>query len=260
VLKLHPLPAARLTAFAALPDLPAANALLARARGLCGASLTAFEVMGASCLQHLAQLMPQVRLPLPLAAPWFALLEISDSESEAHGVARLESVLETALAAGEVSDAVVAQSLAEAAALWQVRESIPEAHARSGGNVKHDISLPVSAIPEFVASTNARLAERFEWIWPSVFGHLGDGNLHYNMGTRPGVPVATAFAHEPEIRRLVHDAVAARGGSISAEHGIGQLKREELALYKSPVELALMRAIKHALDPQGLMNPGKLLP
>ncbi|HOX88934.1 MAG TPA: FAD-binding oxidoreductase [Burkholderiaceae bacterium] len=260
VLKLHPLPAARLTAFAALPDLPAANALLARARGLCGASLTAFEVMGASCLQHLAQLMPQVRLPLPLAAPWFALLEISDSESEAHGIARLESVLETALAAGEVSDAVVAQSLAEAAALWQVRESIPEAHARSGGNVKHDISLPVSAIPEFVASTNARLAERFEWIWPSVFGHLGDGNLHYNMGTRPGVPVATAFAHEPEIRRLVHDAVAARGGSISAEHGIGQLKREELALYKSPVELALMRAIKHALDPQGLMNPGKLLP
>jgi FAD/FMN-containing dehydrogenase len=260
VLKLHPLPAARLTAWAALPELPAASALLARARGLCGASLTAFEVMSAPCLAHVAEVMPQVRLPLPLTAPWFALLEISDPESEAHGVARLEAVLAAALEAAEVSDAVVAQSLAEAAGLWQVREAIPEAHARSGGNVKHDISLPVSAIPEFVASTNARLEARFEWIAPSVFGHLGDGNLHYNMGTRAGVPVATAFAHEAEIRRLVHEAVAARGGSISAEHGIGQLKRAELALYKSPVELALMRSIKQALDPQGLMNPGKLLP
>ncbi len=262
-LKLFALPAATLTAFAAAPALEAALALLRRARQAAGPGLTGFEVMSDACLRRLAQMLPQVRLPLsidgPQAAPWYVLLEMADHEGEAHAAGLLEGLLQAALDAGEVADAVVARSLAEARALWAVREAIPEAHARSGGNVKHDISLPVSAIPEFVARTNAELAARFEWIQPSVFGHLGDGNLHYNMGTRDGTPIAVAFAHEAEISRIVHDAVAARGGSISAEHGLGQLKRAAIRDYKPAVELQLMRAIKAALDPRGLMNPGKLL-
>jgi FAD/FMN-containing dehydrogenase len=257
--KLFALPAARLTAFAALPSLAAATALLGRARDAAGAALTGFEVMSDVCLRRLARELPQVRLPLPLGQPWFALLELSDHESEAHAAALLENLLAAAFEAGEVADAVVAQSLAEAAALWQVREAIPEAHAKAGGNVKHDISLPVSRIAEFVAATDAQLQARFPWLAPSVFGHLGDGNLHYNMGTVDGVPVQVAFEHEAEINRIVHDAVAARGGSISAEHGLGQLKRLAVRDYKPAIELDLMRRIKQAFDPLGLMNPGKLL-
>ncbi len=262
-LKLFALPAATLTAFAALPSLPAALALLNRARAAAGPALTGFELMSDKCLQRLARELPQIRLPLPVTAgaphPWYALLELSDHESAAHAAALLEHLLAQALEAGEVVDAVVAQSLAEARTLWAIREAIPEAHARSGGNVKHDIALPVSSIPEFVARTDAELARRFPWIQPAVFGHLGDGNLHYNMGARDGTPIALAFDHEAQINRVVHDAVAAYGGSISAEHGLGQLKRDAIRAYKPAVELQLMRAIKAALDPLGLMNPGKVL-
>ena len=259
-LKLYPLPRAQLTALAALPSLAATLALLNRTRAGAGSALTGFEVMSAACLRRVARELPQLRLPLAHdAAPWFALLELSDSESEAHATALLEALLEAALEAGETSDAVVAQSIAEARALWAIREGIPEAQARAGGNVKHDIALPVSCIPGFVEATNAALGARFAWIEPVVFGHLGDGNLHYNMAVQEGTAVAVAFAHEAEINRLVHDAVAAAGGSISAEHGLGQMKREEIRRYKSPLELELMRAIKQALDPRGLMNPGKLL-
>ncbi len=260
VLKLYPVPRARMTALAALPSVEAAVSLLDRMRAGTGPQLTGFELMSDACLARVAEQLPAVRIPMAFTSPWFALVELSDHESEAHGAAQLEGVLAAAFEAGEIADAVVAQSVAEADSLWQLREAIPEAHAKAGGNVKHDISLPVSSIPEFVASTNAELEREFEWIAPSVFGHLGDGNLHYNMGTRAGVPVSRAFEHEARIRRIVHDAVAARGGSISAEHGLGQLKRDEIALYKAPLELELMRAIKHALDPLGLMNPGKLLP
>jgi FAD/FMN-containing dehydrogenase len=259
-LKLYPLPQAQRTAFAAVPSLQAATRLLNRMRAAAGASLTAFEVMSDVCLRNVARELPAVRLPLaPASAPWFALLELSDSESEDHATALLEAALGAAVEAGEASDAVVAQSLAEAQDLWRVRESIPEAHAKAGGNVKHDIALPVSRVADFVAATNAALAARFPWIQPVVFGHLGDGNLHYNMGTVQGTPLARAFEHEADINTVVHDAVAAYGGSISAEHGLGQLKREANRHYKPTVELALMHSIKAALDPRGLMNPGKLL-
>jgi FAD/FMN-containing dehydrogenase len=259
-IKLFPLPSARLTALAAVPTLTAAVALLDRARAGAGATLTGFEVMSSECLRRLARELPQLRQPLPpAAAPWFALLEISDHEDEAHAGALLERLLGAALDGGDVSDVVVAQSLSEARALWAIREGIPEAQARAGGNVKHDIALPVSAIPAFVAQTDAALRTRFAWIQPVVFGHLGDGNLHYNMAVQDGMPVALAFEQEAQINRIVHDAVAAAGGSISAEHGLGQMKREEIRRYKSPLELQLMQSIKQALDPHGLMNPGKLL-
>ncbi len=258
-LKLFPLPAAQITAFASAPSLHAALALLNRARAAAGPELTAFEVMSDLCLRRFAREFPSARLPLPLDSPWFALLELSDHESAEHAAAQLEAILGAALQAGEVGDAVVAQSIADARAMWAVREGIPEAHARAGGNVKHDIALPVSAIPAFVATTDAKLATRFPWIQPATFGHLGDGNLHYNMGTRDGVPIAVAFEHQAEINRIVNDAVAECGGSISAEHGLGQLKREEIRRYKPVVELELMRRIKATIDPLNLMNPGKVL-
>jgi len=205
------------------------------------------------------EVTPNLRAPLPLDTPWFALLELSDHESEAHASALLETLLGQAIESACVIDSVVATSSEQAAALWRIREGIPEAQAKVGGNVKHDISLPVSSIPEFVESTNARLAARFPWIEPVVFGHLGDGNLHYNMGTREGTPITEAYENEPEINDIVHEAVAARNGSISAEHGIGQLKRAKLPDYKSALEMRLMRAIKSAIDPHNLMNPGKIL-
>ena len=258
-LKLYPLPAARMTALAALPSLEAATRLLERARAAAGAALTAFEVMGRITLQHAVEMLPALRMPLPLAQPWYALLELSDTESEQHAAAVFERVLAEALDAGDIVDAAVASSIAEARALWALREGIPEAHAKRGGNVKHDISLPVSCIAEFVESTNAALRRRFAWIEPIVFGHLGDGNLHYNMGTAAGTPIDVAFEHEQRINEVVNDAVHARGGSISAEHGLGQLKREAITRYKSALELELMRRIKDALDPLALMNPGKVI-
>jgi FAD/FMN-containing dehydrogenase len=258
-LKLYPLPAAQMTALAAVASLAAATRLLERARAAAGAALTAFEVMGRITLQHAVETLPGLRTPLPLAQPWYALLELSDAEGEQHATAVFERILADALDAGDIDDAAVARSLAEARALWALREGIPEAHAKRGGNVKHDISLPVSCIAEFVESTNAALRSRFAWIEPIVFGHLGDGNLHYNMGTVAGTPIEVAFAREKEINDVVNDAVHARGGSISAEHGLGQLKREAITRYKSPLELELMRRIKRALDPLGLMNPGKVI-
>jgi len=258
-LKLFPLPAAQMTALAALPSLAAAADLLQRARAAAGAALTAFEVMGRITLQHAVETLPSLRMPLPLAQPWYVLLELSDAEGEAHATTLFEGLLADAMEAGEIVDAAVARSLAEAQALWQLREGIPEAHAKRGGNVKHDISLPVSSIAEFVEATNAELRRRFDWIEPIVFGHLGDGNLHYNMGTVAGTPLAVAFAHEREINAIVNDAVHARGGSISAEHGLGQLKREAITRYKPALEIELMRRIKATLDPFGLMNPGKVI-
>jgi FAD/FMN-containing dehydrogenase len=188
------------------------------------------------------------------------LLEISDAESEAHARAVFEALLEAAIERGCVQDAAIAQNLQQALAFWRLRESIPLAQAQAGLNIKHDISLPVSAIATFVAEIDAALAAYLPGIAVINFGHLGDGNLHYNVQAPAGVaPAAFLAAHETAINALVYDAVQRRGGSISAEHGIGRLKREELAARKDPVALALMRAIKKALDPQGLLNPGRLL-
>ena len=259
VMKLAPLPAATTTAMAACASLPDCVALLKRARGRLGAGLTGFEVMGRFALDLVARHFPTLPQPLPGAA-WTVLLEQSDHEGLAHARESFESLLGAALEAGEVADAVIAETLAQAAALWQVRESIPLAQAEEGVNIKHDISLPVSAICQYVQTTDAALKTAFPGVRIVNFGHLGDGNLHYNVQAPAGHDAAAFLAaNEHAINALVYDALVPFGGSFSAEHGIGQLKRDDLAARKSPVALAMMRSIKGALDPMNLFNPGRVI-
>ncbi|OZI17171.1 MULTISPECIES: FAD-binding oxidoreductase [Bordetella] len=261
-LRLYPLPVASCTALLALDSIDAAVELLSRARTGFGASLTGFELMAGDCLQSVVRLFPQQRLPLDGASagsPWFALLELSDSESEAHARERFEAVLGAAIDAGLVTDAAIAANVAQSRAMWHLRESIPLAEAELGKGVKHDVSIPISSIAAFVHTTNALLQQRFPGVRNVVFGHLGDGNLHYNVARGPGQTEADLLALQQGIYDIVHRSVQEHGGSISAEHGIGQLKRDELPHYKSALELSLMKRIKQALDPHGLMNPGKVL-
>jgi FAD/FMN-containing dehydrogenase len=258
-LKLHPRPAASGTALATTTSLAQCVALLTLARKRLGAALTGFEVMNRFSLELVARHFPTLPRPLPGAA-WTVLIEQADTESEAAARTRLESLLQAAIEAGHIDDAVVAESLAQSHALWHLRESIPLAQSQDGPNIKHDIALPVSAIPGFVEHTEAALAQAFTGMRLVNFGHLGDGNLHFNVQA-PESRSAQEFLdrNEHAVNALVYDAVCARGGSISAEHGIGTLKREELAQRKPAVALQLMRAIKQALDPQGRLNPGRVL-
>ena len=261
-LKLYPKPAAQLTAWAAVPSMAHAVALLGLAHQHLGAGLTGFEVMGRFALGLVHKHMPQLRVPFvdQSDVPYGVLLENSDSESEEHARARFEALLEVALEAGCVSDAVVAENLTQAHNLWHIRESIPLAQAEEGLNIKHDISVPISRIPAFVEHTDALLAREIPGVRLVNFGHLGDGNLHYNVQA-PADSDAKAFLREQEdrVNQLVYEAVAQFGGSFSAEHGVGALKVEELQHYQSPVALGMMRAIKQALDPHNLMNPGRVL-
>ncbi|GAP35590.1 FAD-binding oxidoreductase [Piscinibacter sakaiensis] len=258
-LKLQPQPAAITTAWAAVPDLDAAVALLQRAQARLGAGLTGFEVMNDASLALVRRHFPALPKPLP-PSPWAVLLEQSDTEGESHARTLFEDLLGAALEDGVISDAAVAENLEQSRAMWHLRESIPLAQAEEGPNVKHDISVPVSRIPAFVAATDAALSAAYPGVCLIDFGHLGDGNLHYNVQAPAGADGAAFLReHEKAINRQVYDAVRAHGGSISAEHGIGLLKRDVLPDYKSPVALALMARIKQALDPQGLLNPGRVL-
>ncbi|MDP2255117.1 MAG: FAD-binding oxidoreductase [Polaromonas sp.] len=259
-LKLYPQPAARLTAWAAVPSMQDAVALLGLAHQHLGAGLTGFEVMGQFALSLVASHFPQQRVPLYQETPFCVLLENSDTESEAHARTQFERLLETALEQGCVTDAVVAENLAQAHQLWHIRESIPLAQAEEGLNIKHDISIAVSRIPEFVRATDALLEQNIPGVRLVNFGHLGDGNLHYNVQAPAGGD-ARAFLrdHEEQVNTLVFDSVQTFGGSISAEHGVGSLKVDKLEHHKSPVALGMMRAIKRALDPHNLMNPGRVL-
>jgi FAD/FMN-containing dehydrogenase len=259
-LKLYPRPAARLTAWAAVPSLDAAVQLLGLAHQHLGAGLTGFEVMGQFALELVARHMPQLRVPFWQSAPYCVLLENSDSESETHARLRFEGLLEAALMQACVTDAVVAESLSQAQQLWHIRESIPLAQAQEGLNIKHDISIPVSRIPAFCAETDALLQREIPGVRLVNFGHLGDGNLHYNVQA-PAAADGIAFlqTEEERVNELVFDAVAKYDGSISAEHGVGSLKAGKLPLYKDPVALGLMRSIKQALDPRNTMNPGRVL-
>jgi len=259
VLKLFPQPKAQVTALLALDTPDQALRVLELAQTRCGAALTGFELMSDVCLQLVIRHFPPLRLPFNQSSPQYLLLELSDSESEAHASAMLESVVGAALEQELITDAVVAASIAQSKSLWLLRENISMAQAHEGKNIKHDISVPISRIGEFIRVTDRLLQAASPGCRMVTFGHLGDGNLHYNVSPPAGVSDVSFITAQAEINRVVHDSVDRFGGSISAEHGLGALKREEILRYKSPTELKLMRSIKQALDPHNLMNPGKVL-
>ena len=259
VLKLFPAIHSRATAWVAVPDPRAAVRLLGLLRGGCGERVSAFEIVGRSALELVLKHIPSARNPFSQPARWAVLVELSDAAADIGLEAMLQDVLSLAAEQGLVEDAVITASLAQAQALWTLRESISEAQRIEGLSIKHDIAVPVSRIPEFLERAGAALRA----VWPGVrivaFGHIGDGNLHFNLSRPAAEDNAVFIERTPEANRIVHDLVATLGGSISAEHGLGQLKRDEILRYKSVVELDMMRAIKQAFDPRGLMNPGKLL-
>jgi FAD/FMN-containing dehydrogenase len=259
-MKLYPLPLSQLTAFAAVPSLDAAVELLGLAHRHLGSGLTGFEVMGQFALRLVVKHFPQQKVPLFESVPYCVVLENSDHESETHARASFEHLLEAAMEQGCVTDAVVAESITQARQLWHIRESIPLAQAQEGLNIKHDISIAVSRIPEFVRITDELLQKAFPGVRLVNYGHLGDGNLHYNVQAPEGCD-AEAFLKDQEkgVNAVVYDMVDQFRGSISAEHGVGSLKRDKLEQHKSPVALGMMRAIKQALDPQNRMNPGRVL-
>jgi FAD/FMN-containing dehydrogenase len=259
VLKLFPQPQATVTALVALGSPGDALSLLSMMQDACGASLTGFELMSAFCLQLVRQHFPQLQQPFSAGFPQYALVEVSSNESDAHATGLLERSIGSALEHGVARDAAIAGSVAQSQALWRLREHIPLAQAAAGKNIKHDISLPISRIPAFIEQTEAQLLVAYPGCQLVCFGHLGDGNLHFNVAPPAGESHDSFLAHQAAVNRIVHDSVSAFEGSISAEHGIGALKKDELIRYKSPVELNMMRAIKGALDPLGIMNPGKIL-
>jgi FAD/FMN-containing dehydrogenase len=258
-MKLWPQPGARCTALVTCNTLDDCVALLALAQRHLGETLTGFEAMNRLSLALVAQHFGQLAQPLP-PSEWTVLLETSHPRDQAQAQEEVEQVLAQALEAEIATDAVVAQTIAQGRALWHLRESIPLAQAQDGHNIKHDIAVPVSAIAPFVRETDALLMQAFPGARLVNFGHLGDGNLHYNVQGPVG-QASGVFLQENEERahRLVYDQVQRFGGSISAEHGIGSLKLEELERHKSPVALELMRSLKAALDPSNLLNPGRVL-
>lgn len=259
VMKLFPQPKAQITALAAMPT--AANALqfLSLAQTHCGAALTGFELMSDFCLQLVTKHFPSMRLPFAENHPQYVLLELSDSESEQHANAMLESLIGAALEQEVITDAIVAASIAQSKALWNLREHISLAQAAEGKNVKHDISVPISRIADFISTTDVLLQQAAPGCRMVTFGHLGDGNLHYNVSPPEDISDAAFIDQQAAINLVVHDSVHGYGGSISAEHGLGALKRDEIRRYKSAVEMQMMQTLKQAFDPLNLMNPGKVL-
>lgn len=254
VLKLYAAPKSAATAWVALPTVEAAVALLHTLRARFDARLTAFELMSERCLNLVVAGIPGCRAPFEPTPPWMVLVALSDPDE----AAALDAALQTALLAAAVPDAVVAQNQRQAHEFWALREQISAAQSVEGPSIKHDISLPVSAIPAFLSACNAALLARFPTLRFATFGHLGDGNLHYNVNySRPDN--RDLFDDEPTINEIVYQYVMQHNGSISAEHGLGQLKRTTIAQYRSPLERNLMKSIKAALDPDNRMNPGKVI-
>lgn len=259
VLKLFPLPKSHATAVVALQSPEKALALVERALDACGERLTGFELFSDFCLSLVFKHFADTAAPFPRRFPHYVLMELSDTQPGEGARALVEGVLEVALEEKIVLDAAIAQNETQARAFWKLREFISEAQAHEGPNIKHDVSLPISRIAEFIVATDAELERAHPGVRMVTFGHLGDGNLHYNVSAPEGVAADVFIARTATINRIVHDSVARFGGSISAEHGLGQLKREEIRRYKSSLELDLMRKIKRALDPDGIMNPGKVI-
>lgn len=259
VLKLYPAVRSRTTAWVALPSPQAAVDLIGRMRALCGDRLTGFELMSRQSVEFVLRHVAGCNDPFGEVHPWYVLIELSDTLPEAPLNAMLETGLGEALERGEVLDAVVAGSEAQVAALWKMREGISEAQNHEGPSLKHDISVPVSSIPAFIEAADRQLQEAFAGVRIVAYGHVGDGNLHYNISKPPSSEDAAFKAQAEAIMHVIYRVTCDFAGSISAEHGLGQAKREAARHYKQPLELELMRSIKQSMDPAGLMNPGKLL-
>lgn len=260
VLALFPAVRSRATAWVALPDPQAAVDLIGVVRGLAGDRLTAFELMSRQSVRFVLTHGGGARDPFAGAHPWYALVELSDTLPDAGLGAVVETALEEAVERGTVLDAVVASGSAQVAALWALREGVSEAQDHEGPSLKHDVTVPVSSIPAFVAATDRALADALPGVRLVTYGHVGDGNLHYNLSGPVGGDDGDFRARAAVLSRIVYDSTAAFDGSISAEHGLGQAKRDVVADYKSGLELELMRGVKQLFDPAGLMNPGKVLP
>ncbi|MBI1776174.1 MAG: FAD-binding oxidoreductase [Proteobacteria bacterium] len=260
VLKLFPKPRDRRTAFVALRDVEAAIELLARTRAATGDQVTTFELVSWPVLELVLKHIPGTVNPLSRRYGHYALVEITSTADHDIGLGdALEEMLGQAAEDGLVLDATIAQSEAQSAAFWKLRETAAEAQKAEGASIKHDVSVPVARVPAFMQEAHARVLKLEPKARLVAFGHVGDGNIHFNVAEPVGGDAKAFLARWAEFNRVVHDCVVEFGGSISAEHGIGRLKREELQHYKSATELDLMRRIKAALDPKGIMNPGKVL-
>ena len=259
-IKLYPMPAAKLTAWASVNSIEKAVELLGLAHQTLGPALSGFEVMGQFALSLVDKHFPNLKVPLWKENAYCILLEASDNESEAHARQQFEGLMQKAIESEVITDAVIAESLAQAKSLWLIRENITMAQATEGLNIKHDISIPVSQMSAFVMKTDALIEQKIKGVRIVNFGHLGDGNLHYNVQAPQGVDFKVFLKeYEDEINTLVYDSVMQHGGSISAEHGVGSLKVDTLKDYKDPTALSIMRAIKKSLDPMNIMNPGRVI-
>jgi len=257
--KLFSAPSAEVVAFAGVASIAQAVRLLGAMRGHLGDRFTAFELISGPAVALVRRYFPETPALLSGDWPWYVLMEAADGGSDATLRDAVQAALMACLEDECLEDVTLAGNLAQGQTLWSLRENITHAQQMDGSNIKHDVSLPISRIPAFVEQMLPQLQQAFPGARPIVYGHLGDGNLHFNLSAPEGVEAGAWQEQTEAVNQVLHDVVVAMRGSISAEHGIGQLKRDEMAMYKTPAELALMRRIKQALDPQGLMNPGKVL-
>lgn len=259
VLKMYPRPRGKQVAYVGLSSPEAALQLFEKASQRCGSALTGFELMPRIGIEFTTRHIPGVRDPLASVHPWYALVDISTSDSAETAETMMQELLAEAFEAGLVSDAAIAASLAQQDAFWHLRESMSDVQKPEGGSIKHDVSVPVSRIPTFLAEADAAVHALIPDARICAFGHLGDGNIHYNISQPVGADKAAFIARWREVNAVVHAVVHRHTGSISAEHGVGQLKRDELAASRPAIETELMRRIKQAFDPAGIMNPGKVI-
>ncbi len=259
VLKMVPRPRGKQVAYVGLASPDAALQLFEKASQRCGSALTGFELMPRIGIEFTTKHIPGVRDPLASVHPWYALVDISTSDSAETAETMMQELLADAFEAGLVSDAAIASSIEQQDAFWHLRESMSDAQKPEGGSIKHDVSVPVSRIPAFLKEADAAVHALMPDARICAFGHLGDGNIHYNISQPVGADKAAFIARWREVNAVVHAVVHKHTGSISAEHGVGQLKRDELAASRPAIETELMRRIKQAFDPAGIMNPGKVI-
>jgi FAD/FMN-containing dehydrogenase len=259
VLRLFPKPKGREVAWVGVTSPQAALALFALASGRAGGALTAFELLSDRAVGFAVKHIAGTALPLADPWPWYVLMEISSGRSAEDARGLVEDMLSAGLEAGSAGDAVIAATLAQASAFWRIREVVPEAQRPEGASIKHDVSVPVASIPEFIEHAGKAVADVSPEARVVCFGHVGDGNLHYNVSQPVGTDPEAFLGLYRTMNRAVHDVVRSLHGSISAEHGIGQMKRDELIATAPAIAIDLMRRVKAAFDPAGIMNPGKVI-